>query len=107
MSRYYGTNLYDDIDRWMEEQDKWLRKRPLCCWCDEHIQGFKLWNINEKLYCEDCLEGLKVWTDGLDDPVCSECGKDLDIQGTAYKIDGKVYCDSCMNNHAQYTDDYI
>lgn len=109
MSRYYSENLFRDIDNYLEDQDALLRKRPLCCWCDEHIQGMKLYNINGKIYCEDCIDKLFTWTDELDDPVCCECGKHVGNDGlsTVTKVDGNIYCDGCLNIHIQFTDDFI
>lgn len=36
-------------------QEAWLRKRPVCCYCGEHIQDEKLFDIEGELYHEECL----------------------------------------------------
>lgn len=35
--------------------EAWLRKRPVCCYCGEHIQDEHFYLINDDAVCEDCL----------------------------------------------------
>ena len=35
--------------------EAWLRKRPVCCYCGEHIQDEQLFDIEGELYHEECL----------------------------------------------------
>lgn len=39
------------------EQTAWLRKRPVCCYCGEHIQDDYFYQINDEVMCKDCLDG--------------------------------------------------
>ena len=44
-----------DYDRYAEEQNKQLQKLPVCSYCDTHIQDECLYEINDELICENCL----------------------------------------------------
>ena len=49
----------DNYDAWLAhdaEQDRWLQERPVCCWCDEHIQDDHYYLINDEACCPECLE---------------------------------------------------
>ena len=35
--------------------EAWLRKRPVCCYCQQPIQDENLYDIEGNLYHEDCL----------------------------------------------------
>ena len=37
------------------KRERWLRRRPVCCECREHIQSDELYDINGKLICPECL----------------------------------------------------
>ena len=48
-----------NYDAWLAhdaEQDRWLQERPVCCWCDEHIQDDHYYMINDEVCCPECLE---------------------------------------------------
>lgn len=45
-----------DFDRYDAEQQKQLEKRPKCSMCDEPIQNDFLYEINDEVICENCLE---------------------------------------------------
>ena len=47
-------------DREHEEIEKRL---PKCSECGEPIWDDECYEIGGKLYCEECIEGFKVWTD--------------------------------------------
>ena len=47
---------YNDLfDRYDAEQTTALEKRPVCSYCDNHIQDDFLYEINDELICEECL----------------------------------------------------
>lgn len=51
----------DNYDMWLAhdaEQDRWLEERPVCCWCEEHIQDGHLYRINGEACCPECLESF-------------------------------------------------
>lgn len=51
--------MKDNYDLWVEhdlEQEKWLRSRPKCEWCKEHIQDENAIEIDEDIVHEDCIE---------------------------------------------------
>lgn len=51
--------MKDNYDLWVEhdaEQEKWLRSRPKCEWCKEHIQDEKAIEIDGCIIHEDCIE---------------------------------------------------
>lgn len=52
---YFTDNPVKDHDRYQEEQDKQLQKLPKCSMCDEHIQTDYLYEINDEVVCEECL----------------------------------------------------
>lgn len=55
-----------DAERYEAEQDKWLRKLPVCHKCKEHIQDDKCYKILDDIYCEECMEAkFRVWTEDL------------------------------------------
>jgi formylmethanofuran dehydrogenase subunit E len=37
-------------------QSMWLKRRPVCSECDEHIQDECCYEINGELVCEECME---------------------------------------------------
>ena len=45
-----------DYDRWCDEQDKKLERRPRCCLCEEHIQDDSAVYIDGDWYCDRCLD---------------------------------------------------
>lgn len=46
-------NLWKDHE---EEKERWLKRRPICFECGEHIQSDICYEINRKLICKDCLK---------------------------------------------------
>lgn len=49
----------DNYSLWEErdnEQEKWLRSRPKCDYCKEHIQDEHAFEIDGYLICEECIE---------------------------------------------------
>lgn len=45
-----------DAERYIDEQEKALEKLPKCSCCKHHIQDDYLYEINDELICEECLE---------------------------------------------------
>ncbi len=52
---FYTDDPAADYARYSEEQDKQLQKLPKCSYCDEHIQDEHLYEINDEVVCEKCL----------------------------------------------------
>ena len=52
---YFTDDPVKDYDRYAEEQDKQLKKMPVCSYCDEHIQDEHLYEINDEVICEECI----------------------------------------------------
>lgn len=55
--------VFEAVDKREREGDEWLKSRPVCDICGEHIQ-------EEKYYCIDgtkiCLECLPLFTEWID-----------------------------------------
>lgn len=66
MSTFYSDNLNYDIDRYLDEQDEWLRSRPKCSECEEPIQDMECYRFNDKLICENCIDNFKVFVEDLE-----------------------------------------
>lgn len=57
----------DNYSQWEEHErqaESWLSKRPVCCYCCEHIQDERYYEVEGELYHVDCFndEHLK-WTE--------------------------------------------
>ena len=50
-----------DFFRHEAEQEGWLKKRPKCCVCKEHIQQSKAVRIDGDYYCDWCLCDMREW----------------------------------------------
>lgn len=57
----------DNYSLWeAKEQDfeRWLKTRPICCECEEHIQDEFCYEINGEYICEGCMEqNHRKWTE--------------------------------------------
>lgn len=56
----------DNYQRWLHyERDKenWLKSRPICSCCGEHIQDEEAYEIEGNLYCEKCISDRRVFLD--------------------------------------------
>lgn len=54
----------DNYDLWEaneREKEKWLKKRPVCRLCKNHIQDEDAYLIGNDWYCEDCMQENKVY----------------------------------------------
>lgn len=54
-----------DFARREAEQEAWLKKRPVCADCEQHIQEEWAYYINGEWICEDCMDSYRqvVWPD--------------------------------------------
>ena len=52
---FYSDNPVKDFERYAAEQERWLHQRPLCDYCENHIQGAFYYEINGDCICEGCL----------------------------------------------------
>lgn len=57
--------MRDNIDYYMEHEiqeerdhQRWVNSRPICEECGDHITSDFYWEIDDKVYCEDCAEEL-------------------------------------------------
>lgn len=48
-------DAYSQWERHEAKQQAWLERRPVCCYCDEHIQDEHLFDIEGELYHAKCL----------------------------------------------------
>ena len=55
MIEVYTDDPIADFHRHDAEQQEWLEKLPVCSYCDEPIQDDYLYEINDELICEECL----------------------------------------------------
>lgn len=53
---YYTDDPVADAERYMEEQERALRKYPVCECCGEPIQTETLIHIDGVFYCYRCIE---------------------------------------------------
>lgn len=64
-------NIPDNYDRWKQydaEQQAELDKLPICDICEQPIQDYYCFEINNALMCEDCMCDLyRVNTDDFID----------------------------------------
>ena len=63
MSKYYFDDPYRDFTRWDNDCEEWLARRPTCSECGQHIQDDYGFRIEDKLYCQDCIDGCKEFID--------------------------------------------
>lgn len=53
-----------DFAAYDDEQQEWLRKRPVCVDCGEHIQDDCFFLINDEAICPGCLvNNYRKYTD--------------------------------------------
>ena len=59
--------MLDNYSQWeskMVREDRWLNKRPVCDYCDEHIQDEHFYSINGECICPECIENhFRKWTE--------------------------------------------
>lgn len=62
--------MMDNYDLWEaneREKEKWLKKRPVCCLCKNHIQDEDAYLLDNNWYCEDCMQENKVYVENYID----------------------------------------
>ena len=63
---WYSDNPVADADRYAEEQERRLEKRPECCMCDSHIQDEFAYKIGDKWFCRQCIRDSRVDMEDFD-----------------------------------------
>lgn len=53
-------NPVKDFLSYDREQQKALKKRPICCCCHEPIQQDDAFCVNGEYWCNDCMEDMRV-----------------------------------------------
>lgn len=53
----------DDFAEHDREKEEWLRKRPVCCICGEHIQQEDAVCISDRWICDQCLKEARKWVE--------------------------------------------
>lgn len=51
----------EDFMRRDAEQQAWLKRRPCCVECGEHIQDDSAVCIRGDYYCDDCIEDMRKY----------------------------------------------
>jgi formylmethanofuran dehydrogenase subunit E len=60
------SNIPDNYSEWARhdaEQEAALKLLPVCCECGEHIQAETLFEINDEIICEECMEQFRKYTE--------------------------------------------
>lgn len=52
--------LYDFTNN-EDRKYKWLKSRPICSQCGEHIQDEYGYRLGNDLYCEECVNSWREW----------------------------------------------
>lgn len=53
---YITDDPIADFERWDAEQQERIEKLPVCSICGEHIQDEYCYEINDEIFCADCLD---------------------------------------------------
>lgn len=53
---FWSDDPVRDAERYFDDQDRRLERRPVCCYCEEHIQDEHYYLINGDAYCKGCLD---------------------------------------------------
>jgi hypothetical protein len=56
---FYSDDPIADFERHDAEQERRLRRLPVCCSCKGHIQQESAVRINGDWYCDECIEDMK------------------------------------------------
>lgn len=57
------SNPERDYDRYLEEMEDRLMRRPKCSWCHEHIQDDYAYEIDGETICVDCMDLMRISID--------------------------------------------
>lgn len=52
----YCPDNYDLWEAHERRQNRQLSEYPVCAWCGENIQSEECYEINDELYCQNCVE---------------------------------------------------
>ena len=55
---FYTDDPVEDYARWDAEQQRRLKKNPVCSYCEEHVQEDYFYLINDEVVCVGCLEAF-------------------------------------------------
>lgn len=55
MSFYRTDDPVRDAENYIADKEKELEKFPKCLYCKHHIQDDYLYEINDEVICEECL----------------------------------------------------
>lgn len=61
----YIPDNYDAFCQHEAEQQAKLDKLPICCECGEPIQTEDCYEVNDELYCPDCMDNHRAWVESL------------------------------------------
>lgn len=53
---FYSDNPHADFDRWDADQERRLKRLPVCADCGEPIQDDHYYDINGEAICPECLD---------------------------------------------------
>jgi len=64
----YSDDPISDFNSHDAEQEAWAKRLPVCYGCDEPIYDDALYDIEETLYCERCVnDRFRKWTENYMD----------------------------------------
>lgn len=63
MNMYRTDDPIADFNRHETEQQKWLNKLPECDCCCEPIQSEHCFVLHGEIYCEECMENFRRFTE--------------------------------------------
>ena len=109
---YYSDSPYHDADMWLSEGD-WKEDYPFCEECGDsvtesgasYVGGIRtfFWYEfpREFCVCKNCIEKMLLPESRVQKGMkCCECGYEFDpVDDYVYKVDGSLYCDSCVYEH--------
>ena len=58
---HYTNDPIRDAENYQADQEEWLKSRPICDQCGEHIQEEFMFQYEGENYCPDC------WDDKVND----------------------------------------
>lgn len=60
---HYTNDPIRDAENYQADQEEWLKSRPICDCCGEHIQGEWMYMFDSKIVCETCMEECRYSVD--------------------------------------------
>lgn len=55
----YIPDNADLFEMYDAEHEEHLKRLPVCCYCEEHIQQESALRINGNWYCDNCLDDMR------------------------------------------------